>query len=209
MMKQLQRKLVQADKHVQLGCLGWNNPHMKGNNLFVVIWVVGGLVSSFAWKHQPDLNEKNGLPGTKHLAPQNSIPVTSFHIFQAPMRCNNGRSSWPNCGPCLMRLYLSSGFCGFEDKPSGVTHHKFFLWHWRSINTTLTTETGRRDNRVDCDRFCDCLEWWFSDAPNSYLNVRFFWFPKALYNAPPFGALRDDGWAAVTMGRFSRWGNPL
>lgn len=37
----------------------------------------------------------------------------------------------------------------------------------------------------------------------------FFWFLKALYNAPPFGALRDDGWAAVTMGRFSRWGNPL
>ena len=50
---------------------------------------------------------------------------------------------------------------------------------WRSINTTLTTETGRRDDRVDyiC-RFCDCLEWWFSDAPNSYLNVRSFLVPQ-------------------------------
>ena len=26
----------------------------------------------------------------------------------------------------------------------------------------------------------------------------------ALYNAPPFGALRDDNWVAVTMGRFFR-----
>ncbi|CAK9079577.1 Prolycopene isomerase [Durusdinium trenchii] len=31
----------------------------------------------------------------------------------------------------------------------------------------------------------------------------------ALYNAPPFGALRDDSWAAVTMGRFFRRLGPL
>ena len=47
---------------------------MKGNNLYVVIWVIGGLVSSFAWKHQPDLNEKNGLPGNKPSRPSEGNP---------------------------------------------------------------------------------------------------------------------------------------
>lgn len=121
MMKQLQRKQA---------CSAWvlrlEEPHMKGNNLYVVIWVIGGLVFSFAWKHQPDLNEKKmASPGTNHLTPQKAIPVTSCHMFQAPMRCNNGRSLWPNCGPCLMSLYLSSGFCGFEDKPSRVTLNQY------------------------------------------------------------------------------------
>lgn len=32
---------------------------------------------------------------------------------------------------------------------------------------------------------------------------------EALYNAPPFGALRDDSWGAVTMGRFARRLGPL
>lgn len=32
---------------------------------------------------------------------------------------------------------------------------------------------------------------------------------EALYNAPPFGALRDDPWSAVTMGRFAPRLKPL
>ena len=50
---------------------------MKGNNLYVAIWVIGGLVFSFAWKHQPhqpDLNEKNGLPGNKPSRPSEGNP---------------------------------------------------------------------------------------------------------------------------------------